>query len=118
MTKVQPANKSPPAAKHTVSKGAKITGSAQKVLNVVAALSKQKETSTVARDDIATVVAAQYQISGKSTVANAYTILKDANMIAMVPKAIEITDLGLKQADTSGLDIKVPKNTQVYRRSS
>jgi hypothetical protein len=59
------------------------------------------------------VAAAQYKITGKSTVANACTVLKNAGLILLRPKEIEVTVQGLEQADTSALSIKVPKNTQV-----
>lgn len=115
MTKIQPAQKAAPAAKHKMitSNKSSLPSGAKKILNVAAALCKQKETDHVSRDDIAAVVAAQYGISGKSTVANAFTCLKKANLISMNGKDIEILEQGKEQADTSQIKIVIPQNTQV-----
>jgi hypothetical protein len=119
MTKApSPAKKSAAASKHKIStdkKSSNLKGGAQKVLNVAVALSWQKDTNEVSRDDIVTVVGAQCGITGKSTIANAFTDLKKANLIVLKPKFVEILEKGKEQADTSQIKISIPKNTQVRR---
>lgn len=115
MTKVVPTKKTAPASKHTIfsENKVKLRGGAQKVLNIIAAISLQKETKEVSRDDIATLVGTQYGITGKSTVANAFTQLKNTGLARVEPKFVELTNEGMEQADTSELTISIPKNTQV-----